>query len=252
MTATPEAIDALRFSRLRLFGKSAAHYKGAVEEPTYDMERGTAVHGLVFGNIQVVGWEEGRPRRGKDYDAFAADHPGALILTNSEYQTASAMAAAVQKNRLAKDILDGEYEQTMLWQRDGRWCRGTPDVRNDVRRFHAELKTGETADPRKFQWKLRDFCYHGQLAWYADGAELAGRPRPESHYIVAVEAAAPYVSTVFRVRHDAIEAGRRLITTWLEQLRACEASDAWPPYCESVVELALADDSGLIFEEAVA
>ena len=252
MTPDLLAREALRFGRLKLFGKSAAHYHGATEDPTYDMERGSAVHGILFGNVEVLGWEDGRPRRGKDFDAFAADHPGALILTGKEYAEARAMADAVTKNRLAMKLLDGEHEQTMLWQRGERWCRGTPDVRNDAERFHTELKTGETADPRKFQWKLRDFCYHGQLAWYDDGAVRAGKPQPRDHYIVAVEGAAPYVSTVFRVRDDAIETGRRLIMLWLEQLAACEAADAWPPYCESVVELALVDDSGLIFEEAAA
>lgn len=246
------AADALRFGRLKLFSKSAAHYKGHVEDTSYDMERGSAVHGMLFGNVEVLGWEDGRPRRGKDFDTFRADHPGALIMTAGDYQQAQAMARAVEENRVAMSVLDGEHEQTMLWQRGERWCRGTPDVRNDAERFHTELKTGETADPRRFQWKLRDFCYHGQLAWYDDGAERAGKPRPVSHYIVAVEAAAPYVSTVFRVRDDAIEAGRRLISLWLEQLRGCEEADAWPGYCESIVELALADDSGLIFEEAAA
>lgn len=244
--------DALRFSRLRLMGRSAAHYHGYVDDPSYDMERGSAVHAMLFGNVEVLGWEEGRPRRGKDFDAFQADHPDALILTASDFQQSRAMADAVRRNALAMRVLDGEHEQTMLWQREGRWCRGTPDVRNDAQRFHSELKTGETADPRKFQWKLRDFCYHGQLAWYADGAERAGKPRPDAHYIVAVEASAPYVSTVFRVRPAALETGRKLIALWLEQLKVCEAAGAWPGYCESVVELTLADETGLIFEEAAA
>lgn len=245
-------MEPLRFSTLKRIGQSPAHYRAAVNQESYDMERGSAVHALVFGTHEVLGWEEGRPRRGRDYEAFEADHPGALILTASEYATARAMAAAIQSHPEAMAVLDGEVEKTMLWDMHGRPCRGTPDVRNDSGRFHTELKTGETSNPRKFQWKVRDFCYHGQLAWYADGAELAGLPRPDDHYIVAQEATAPFVVTVFRIAPKTIDLGRRIYRLWLEQLAACEAADFWPGYVQGVVDLDLEENVEMAFDEAAA
>lgn len=243
-------MEPLRFSTLKRIGQSPAHYHAALQEESYDMERGSAVHAMVFGTHEVLGWEEGRPRRGRDYEAFEADHPGALILTASEYATARAMAKAIQGHREAMSVLDGEVEKTFLWDLNGRPCRGTPDVRNDVKRFHTELKTGETSNPRKFKWKVRDFCYHGQLAWYSDGALLAGLPEPTDHYIVAQEAAAPYVVTVFRVKPRTIDLGRRLICLWLETLAACESVDFWPGYVQGIADLDLEEEMELAFEDA--
>lgn len=238
------ADEALRFSRLKRFSQSAAHYLGAEGPAGGGIDIGSAAHSLVLGGVQVVEYKAGR-RAGKAFDAFEADNPDALILSPSEYRKANGMAAAVKANRLACSVLDGEREKTYTWRLQGRLCRGTPDVRG--KRHVAELKTGETADPRFFPFKVRRFCYHGQLAWYSDGAVLAGLPDPEEHYIVAVEATAPYVVTVFRIAPATIDMGRRLIRLWFERLLQCEAAQEWPGYSQSVVELALPeyeDESG--------
>ena len=69
--------EPIHISRLRLMAKSAAHYADqAKREPTQAMERGSAVHAIVFETQRIVSWEEGRPRRGKDYDKFVAEEAG--------------------------------------------------------------------------------------------------------------------------------------------------------------------------------
>jgi hypothetical protein len=152
------------------------------------------------------------------------------------------MAKAVTGNAEAMSVLDGDREQTMYWDVQKRACRGTPDVRNDEKRFITELKTGETSDPRFFPFKMRRFCYHGQLAWYGDGAALAGHPDPKDHFVVAVEATYPHVVTVFKVNRW-IEQGRRLVRLWFERLLQCSAANVWPGYCQSVVDLDPLDEA---------
>lgn len=86
----------VRFSHLRAYGRSAMHgHHARLTEAaqTVSMERGTAVHALVFGNRQVCGYP-GPTRRGKDYDAFVAEHPDAEILTGAEFDKARRMADA--------------------------------------------------------------------------------------------------------------------------------------------------------------
>lgn len=235
----PTADDPLRFSRLKKFSQSAAHFLGATEPSASGIDIGKAAHSMLLGGVQVVEYTASAQRRGKVFDAFCADNPGALILSSSEYRRASGMTDAVRANPLAMRVLDGEREKTYTWRLQGRLCRGTPDVRG--KNFLTELKTGETADPRFFPFKVRRFCYHGQLAWYSDGAVLAGLPGPEEHYVVAVEAAPPHVVTVFRIAPETIEKGRRLVRLWFERLLQCEAAQEWPGYSQSVVELALPD-----------
>jgi len=224
----------IRFSRLKLFSKSPAHFAAALPEESSALDVGSAAHAMILGVGREVIAYPGKVRRGKEWEAFQSDHPDALILTKAEYGRASRMAKAVNDNADARRVLDGIREQTMFWKLNGRLCRGTPDVRSD--QFVTELKTGETSDPRFFPFKMRRFRYDAQLAWYSDGAVLAGHPDPKEHYVVAVEAAYPHVVTVFKVTRW-IANGRKSLRLWWERLLQCEAANEWPGYSQSVVDL---------------
>lgn len=237
-------MDPLRFSRLRLMGRSPAHYAAYQEPDTTSMEVGTAADRLVFNTGPVLAYP-GAVRRGKEYDAFCDHNPGALILTQKDASKALGIAEAVSACADAVRLLQGTAvtQQTMLWDFQGRPCRGTPDVRGVG--YLADLKTGETSDPRRFAWKLRTYAYHAQMAWYESGVQLSGLPAVTDSYIVAVEQAPPHVVTVFRLTDRAIELGARLWRTWFEQLQVCEASDDWPPYSQSIVDLDVPDDEDI-------
>lgn len=232
----------LRHSRLKLMGRSPAHYLAAVEHESSAMAIGSAADAMILGGQSVVAYP-GKQRRGKEWEAWQADQdPAALIVTGREYDAARGMAAAVVLHAEASRLLTGAIRETLLWDNDGRACRGTPDVRNDAARFLSDLKTGETSDPRRFPWKVRQYAYHAQLAWYRDGMQRCGMPRPEACYIVAVEQTPPHVVTVFRLTDRVLELGDRLNRLWLEQLRVCESSNYWPGYAEAVADLDLPDD----------
>lgn len=243
--ATLPALDALatlpvRFSHLKAYGRSAAHGLQARTEDsisTRDMQRGTAVHALLFNTRKVVGWS-GPQRRGKEYDAFAQDHADCEILTAAEFDKARAMAAAVRASKLAMAALDGETEKTIYFDWYGRKCRATPDVRGDG--FVTELKTSSTSDPSRFVWHALRMQYNAQLRMQ----QIACGYGIEDCIarIVAVEAAPPFPVTVFRVEARALDAGERNLTLWMERLRTCEASGHWPPYVECEVPLDIPDD----------
>jgi hypothetical protein len=240
----------LRFSHLRLMAQSAAHFKAHVDQRTSAMDVGTAAHAIVLGGAPVVGYEDGKARRGKEWDAFKADYsPETIILTARELTQAIEMAASVTGNRDAMKALDGVREQTIVWTDLWRGqCRGTPDVLGDG--FLTELKTGETSDPRRFPWKLKQFAYHAQLAWYSIAAGSLPIAPIRDYNIVAVESKAPYVVTVFKIGERTIEQGRKLIHAWTETLMQCTRSNVWPGYASSPVDLELPDhDSQLIFDE---
>lgn len=227
-------MDPVRFSRLRLMAKSPAHYRAGYGATTKPMLVGQAVHAGLLGGPAVTVYD-GR-RAGKEWEKFRDDQlAGTIILSETEGRDASSMAASVGANADAMRVLGGVREKTILFNRDGRACRATPDVVSDD--FVTELKTGETSDPRKFHWKVRDFAYHAQLAWY--DAAVGER---KDHYIVAVEAKPPFVCTVFKLSFATLLAGQKLCRLWWERLMQCEAANEWPGYCQSIVGLDMGDE----------
>jgi hypothetical protein len=200
------------------------------------MERGTAVHALLFGTRKVVGYP-GATRRGKEYDAFVAANPDTEILTASEHAKAQAMAEAVRACKLAEPWLQGAVEKTLLFKWMGLDCRATPDVRGAD--FLTELKTSTTSDPERFKWQALRMHYHAQLRFqqYA-----VADTEITHHMIVCVESVAPYPVTVFYIETRALEAADKLLMLWAERLKNCEQSQAFPPYSQSIVPLDVPED----------
>ena len=221
----------VRFSHLRSYGRSAAHGLHArmtEAAQTQAMQRGTAVHALVFRNRPVIGWH-GAQRRGKDYEAFVAENQDVEILTAAEFEKACRMAKAVKSSPLAAPLLEGDVEQTVHFTWYGRMCRATPDVRG--KRRVVDLKTTVCSDPERFQWHSLRFAYHAQLRMQqiATGAAEA--------YLIAVESTEPFPVTVFRVTDEALKYGEKQLALWMERLITCESSGYFPSYVECIVPL---------------
>jgi len=233
----------LRHSQLKKMAKSPRHFLSHQERAAKWLDKGSGAHSAILGGKRLAVWDKlsdkGNqcPRRGKDYDAFEAENKDALILLPDEYEQVARMAEAVQNCPDALRVLEGVREKTILWDAQGRICRGTPDV--DGGSFVTELKTTKDANPRKFQWDSLRFCYHGALAWYQDGLTLqpGRREIPSEAYIVAVESFEPHDVVVYQVPERALEAGRRANRLWFEMVRQCEESGQFPGYSQSVVEL---------------
>ncbi len=234
------SLEPVHFSRLKLMARSPAHYAAASFQQTMAMERGSAVHSILLGGQPVMQWEEGRPRRGREYDAFAADNPGALILTAKEYDKVKAVADSVKSSRLAMAALEGQHELGVTWRIGDRDCAGRMDAvtADGV----TELKVSMTADPNRFVFHALRQGWLSQGAWYLDGLAAAGMAR-EHVRIVAVEPLPPFAVTVFRLDPPTVEQARRTYRTWWEQLMVCEASDFYPSYAQSEVILSVPENN---------
>lgn len=236
----------IRFSTLKHMGRSPAHYKQALEtpfSPTPAMLLGTIVHGLVLGHRcdELVIYDG--DRRGKAWADFKAAYEGCEIVTAAEVERAKPIADAVLRDPVAAPFLLGQHERTLHWERAGMSCRGTPDV---IGADHiADLKTTNDARPWAFQRQALKMAYHAQLEWYHHAAAENGLHLHEC-VLVAVETSAPYAVTVLRLTDRALDAGRRMNSAWLQQLRVCEESGEWPGYAQRVLELDVPDDDELI------
>ena len=238
----------VRFSHLRAYGRSALHGQHArlVEmDPTYAMQRGTAVHALLLGGRKVCGYP-GKVRNGKQYDAFVAEHADCEILTSAEYEKACRMADAVRASELAMSVLQGDVEQTLRFRWMGLDCRATPDVRGP--NYLTELKCSASSDPVRFPWHALRMHYHAQMRMQqiACGSEPDGL----ECFVVCVEDKAPYPVTVFRMEPRALEAGGKLLVLWAERLKNSEASQNWPGYVQCIAPIDVPDEeTELIFGE---
>lgn len=227
----------VRFSHLRAFGRSALHGQLARRkdiDATYAMQRGTAVHAMLFNTRKVCGYP-GKQRRGKEWDAFADAHDDHEILTLAEYEKACRMADAVRQCKLAEPYLKGVTETTILFRWNGLDCRATPDIRGTE--FITELKTSASSDPMKFQWHAIRMHYHAQMRMQQIGCRA-----DHECFVVCIESAEPYPVTVFRMEDRALEAGHKLLMLWAERMKICDDSNIYPPYVTCVMPLDVPDE----------
>lgn len=200
------------------------------EDPTAAQDKGTTTHALCF-NTQTVVVYEGAVRRGKEFDKFADEHDGCRIVLRAEYELGARMSDAVRRHPLARKLLEGAtFEQTRLFELDGRICRATPDIVGAD--YIADLKTGRSADPRRFRYNARDYYYDCAMAWY-----MRSVPQAKQAFIICVEKTKPYPVTVFRVNERTLQQGEAFNAEAFGRFRACERSGVWPEYADAIVDL---------------
>jgi hypothetical protein len=86
--------------------------------------------------------------------------------------------------------------------------------------------------------------WHCQSAWYMDGATALCLDA-NRFYLLCVEASPPHVVTVLQMTEPVLEMGRKQLRLWIEKLLACEASDAWPGYVQSAVDVEVPEWMGV-------
>lgn len=251
----PRAVR-VRFSALKHMASSPAHYLYAVQhdmEQTLAMRLGSGAHAILFDQ-PVVLWDQpakkgaGKaPRNGAAWDAFCAEHGGALILNATEMAEARAMADAIRRHPLAAPLLlDGQtVEQLVEWSFAGRDCRSTPDSRGP--RGLVEVKTTKCAEPGRFSRDAVYRSYHAQFSFYAEALRRVGEEVGPVH-CVAVENKPPYVVTVLSVSERDLELGQKQWRLWFEQLMQCESANDWPGYVNCIVPFETAEDVSLTID----
>lgn len=235
----------IRHHHIRAMLRSPAHYlatrQGQAEtDPTVEMEIGSGLHEMLAGQRDVLTWEAGRPRRGKDYDAFVEANPDALILSNASHKLALAMYASVLAHPVAGPLCrGGDAEMTLLWDVPDREMRGrtTPDRLHveDGKVTIVEVKSARSSDPPRFLASARrEYGYHTQAAWHATGVRAAMPAAEIVVKLVAVESAPPHVVTVIEVSEALLAIADAEIADALDRIAECRAQGHWPGYVEDV------------------
>jgi hypothetical protein len=240
------AIDAAHASTLKAIDVSLKHYAHAIRHARADTTAfviGRVLHAMILDPAPpAVAVYEGKVRRGKDWEAFEAEHAGETILKRDELADVAAMRAAVLAHpRSAALFAEGEGEVSMVWEQHGIKCKGRLDwLRPDG--SWVELKTTEAIKPARFARQAGHYLYHAQVAFYAGGlAEITGEESPAPPHLVTVEKKPPYDVAVYTVEGDAIEAGQRKVDGWLRKLAEARRTGQWPGVAPDVLRLELPD-----------
>ncbi len=259
-------IDAMGSGRLEWLATSPMHYRymlGQERVETAAQHLGTALHTAVlepdlFQNryapepLEVAAGNV-KPRATKAYKDAVADieQGGFIVLRDDAMAKVRAMAAAIRVHADVARLLKvaPEREVTMLWEREGRLCRGRADLLGNG--VMADIKT--TRSLKDFSpWAVTKLGYFRQGAWYWDGAAKLGRPI-EFFYFIVVESSPPHDVAVFVLAPDAIVCGLTDCDRLMAKLATCERTDRWPGMFEGIQTATVTDAMiGLLPDEAIA
>lgn len=224
-----DAIDAVNFSKLKLFGKSPKHYIGAENVDTANRVYLRAIHEAVLepakyaANYAVC--DVRRNARDKAYQEWLAEHPGAIALTQAEHGQIEGVRAAILAHVDARDLIErSQHEVTLAWDEDGTPCKGRADIIGPG--ALADLKTYGTTDEHETMRLIQKGYAHVQLAHYRAGARANGH-RVDNVYVITAEDKPPFDVAVFDVT-GWMEIGESVRQGWLASLRACQRLGEWP------------------------
>lgn len=248
--ATPElareAYDALereRFSTLKHFAKSPAHYleAKAAKFDSAAMLRGRCVHLAVLEPAKLrteVVLFGGSSRRGKEWERFEADNKGKEILLGSELYAVERAARAVRESKQAAPYLEaGRAEVTVLWESMGVKLKSRLDWVADCGVI-LDLKSTKDASPSGFPKEVANYQTLAQAAFYVDAWKHAtGESLP--YVLLAVEASAPFAVQTYRVPEHLLEVGRIQYRSWLATLSRCLKTGVWEAYAPGELELVM-------------
>jgi hypothetical protein len=87
---------------------------------------------------------------------------------------------------------------------------------------------------------IAELLYHGQVAYYLDGAIAARVLPPDARaYVVAAQTVEPFDVVAFEVGLEPLERGRRFVRSLIDKYAACQSAGWWPGLAPEVIPLQL-------------
>ena len=270
MTTDYRSIHAVNWSSLKHLHHSALLYRHRLDHPEPPKPAyviGNAAHTAILEPAKMaeryaiwsrevadeVAYREGipeskakgtPPHSGKIYDAWLRENPNVQSLKADEMDDVVGMAAAVASHKDASAALSGGRAEVVIeWDdpRTGIACKGRADYILPLGII--DLKTALSVLARVFGTQAAKLMYHGQLAFYHDGAITAGMisSSADPPVMVAVEKAPPYDVACREMTTVQLAAGRCLYRDLLATLQSCIEADYWPGVAPVREELYLPD-----------
>ena len=216
------------------------HMKQAMErvddKPTDAMIMGTHIHAAVLEpeKLEDVVVYPGKVRRGKEWDAFKAEHDIRNILYLHSIDDLNAIRDAVQGNKEAKMLLEEiEAEKELYW--DGLYSKAKAKLDGINPNFILEVKSMAAIHPRDFQRQSYNMGYHLQYGWYQEAAEMCQLGKLPV-YIIAIESRKPFDCVVYEADEELIAAGRIEAVEIAKRYNCCRIADYYPGVAEDGIQ----------------
>jgi hypothetical protein len=241
---------ALNYSGAKQILISPCHYQAWLKEERVEspaLKLGRLVHlaslePLVFDKtVRLAPTWDGRTTEGKAIKkAFLATlNEGEEYLDQEEMDEVMSIAEAAQAGieSIASTIPDAARlrEQVVTGKHEGANIKGRPDLIL----HHADggaiidIKTTMDASADSFSKDVAKYKYHLQAAFYL---HMTGAKR---FYFVAVEKKAPFDWAVYELDAEALESGKRMMTSACLTYRECSLYNNWPGYSKEVQTITL-------------
>lgn len=241
-----DAIRALNWSTLKLIGRSPRALKRATIVPRVDSEwllLGRAIHCAAlepdeFSNRYIIAPKvDRRTKEGKETWAnFLADAGPREVLDHDSGDIITKASQALQEHPVASFLLQGKKEQIITWTdaETGIACKGRVDVAGERIVDLKSSSHGASLPLLMNEAARRD--YHGQCAWYHDGAKAAGFDLQLPPAIVYVETQEPFDVVCLAMTEETFQEGRALYRRLLTQYQGCQLTDYWPGMAPELVQ----------------
>jgi len=177
------------------------------------------------------------PKRGRDYEAFAAEVAGQEYLRDGEKPKLEAIADSAIKALVS---LPSIYRSEVYFE----WtdplyglacCRVDGILSNGAM---LEVKTCRKLSRRAFISQSYELGYHLQLGWYDHGIRQADYNG--ARWVLAIESGKPYCTALYRVPEHILKAGYEEAAGIAAAYRACEACGIYQgPYDNEVMDYEL-------------
>jgi hypothetical protein len=223
-------------------------YRTEHQEPeTQAFVQGRLLHCAVFEPHRIDGlfavYDDRRV--GKAWDAWQEAHPGVATLKSHEMAPLMEAALEVRRHPVAADLLrGGRVEAPLAWvdEATGIACKGRLDFLRPA--SVVDLKsTRDVPTERNVSHAATRYLYHGQLAFYHDGAIAAKAipPDAEPPWLISVQKEPPFDVACDQMNLTDLAAGRALYRELLVKLQACLGADYWPGVAPEARQLVLPD-----------
>jgi len=244
--------EAVSNSRLSLLKRSPLHYQHGFTAATAQMALGSLVHSGVLEPLSIAKRYVFMPNYAnhpdnvtktgarsfnaatdfvkKMQEQFLSLNFDKEIVTEDQYNTMIGMAAALQANTSARDLLrDGEAEVSLVWDDPdtGLRCKCRVDWMTEKAGVFVDLKT--TADASDFERSILKYGYHRQTAFYQRGLLLAAGIEAVP-WVIAAETKAPFGCRSAPMDTEALRLGMFEVDELLAKVVECQTSGEWPGY----------------------
>ena len=232
-------------SELFILNKSPLHFKYAQEHPeeeTAALKFGTAVHTRILEPAEFLKRYFVRPkldrrtREGREqYERWMMEgiESGKELLSDEDAQVIEEMAAMVESDPIARQLLSGEHEQSFFWEdpATGIKCKCRPDCLTEYKGtpYIVDYKTTDSCEDGHFERSCRKYGYKLQAGMYCEGL-LQSTFVEHGFAFVAQEKKPPYAVRVYFCSPEFIGQGYDEFRTLLGLYNCCCKHNNWPGY----------------------